>query len=99
MIGMLLANLLLVLLPGSTMGRPLQRIITLAAPLNWLFLAAQILFYSLAWVGSFVQLKGRLGKILYLPHFLFNSNYATLVGLLRFLRKRQTVLWTKAQRK
>ena len=99
MIGMLLANLLLVFWPGSETGPAAQAVIGLAAPASGLFLAVQALFYGLAWVGSFVELKGNVGKVLYLPHFLYNSNYATLVGLVRFLQKRQTVLWTKAARK
>jgi hypothetical protein len=62
-------------------------------------LAAQLLFYALAWLGSRVERGGKVGKVLYLPTFLVNSNLAAVIGLYRFLRGRQTTLWERVQRR
>lgn len=63
-----------------------------------LLLGVQIIFYLLAALGQWRQWGGLMGKLLYLPTFLVNSNWAALVGLARFLSKRQTTLWQRAQR-
>lgn len=69
----------------------------------WL-LAAQALFYGLALLGRGGLANGRLangrfGRLLYLPTFLFNSNWAALLGLIRFLTGRQSTRWQRAQRR
>jgi cellulose synthase/poly-beta-1,6-N-acetylglucosamine synthase-like glycosyltransferase len=81
----------------------------LLAKASAMILAGQVLFYCLAWLGNRVhesahewhELKGRgmFGKFLYLPAFLVNSNYATLVGLWRFITRRQNQLWVRVQRR
>ncbi len=70
----------------------------LVSPYNRIFFCAQIIFYILAWVGIKRKFNGVLGKILYLPSFLVNSNIAALQGLYRFLTSTQTVLWRKVER-
>jgi len=67
-------------------------------PFNWIFVGLQLFFYALAWFGRGRKLKGWMGKIIYIPSFLFNSNTAALQGLLRYLTSRQTVVWKKAAR-
>jgi hypothetical protein len=94
MIGALLANLMAVLRPPSA-GK--QAFLHLAAPFNWISLFGQLLFYGLAWLGNSTERQGKLGKMLYLPTFLVNSNLAALVGLYRTLTKRQTTLWQRAR--
>ncbi len=94
MAGALLANLAAILRPSRERG--LRR---LGWPANWLMLAAQLLFYALAWRGTRVERGGKVGKVLYLPTFLVNSNLAAVIGLYRFLRGRQTTLWERVQRR
>jgi len=98
MIGMVLANILLLLFPVHESSN-VNALLGLKAPYNWMLLAAQAAFYGAAWYGSGIDKKGVLGKVLYLPAFLVSSNYAALVGLYRFLTGGQSVLWDRVQRK
>jgi cellulose synthase/poly-beta-1,6-N-acetylglucosamine synthase-like glycosyltransferase len=95
MIGALLANVILVLRPG---GRSFHPILELSGPYNWIFLALQLLFYALALVGSLHSFTGKLGKILYIPVFLVNSNFASLAGLYSFLTNKKPHLWKRVDR-
>ncbi len=96
MIGALAANVAAVLWQEPADEFALLR---LAAPYNFVLLALQLVFYALAWVGGRVEEKGRLGKLLYLPTFLVNSNLAGIIGLQRFLTRRQSALWDRAVRR
>ena len=93
MIGAAISNLLLVIFhPFSNFP--------------WVFasavlLALQIIFYGMAWLGSRSSGrggKGKLGKLLYLPAFLTNSNMAALQGLANFLRGGELHIWKRIQR-
>ena len=95
MIGVLLTNILALLIPSATTDLSLMR---LTAPFATLFLLGQALFYGAAWLGGRVS-HGHLGKLLYLPHFLLNSNWAALVGLYRYLTGQQTTLWQRVNRR
>lgn len=97
MIGAFLANLLAVLISSQTSAN--KSVLRLTQPFAWIFLVLQIVFYGLAWLGNSTSLDGKVGKVLYLPTFLVNSNYAALIGLYRMLTKRQTTLWQRAQRR
>lgn len=84
---------------------PLFLIMVLAAsavlsyePLFLAALAAQIGFYGLALAGYWRIGRGRLPVAIYVPFYFTAMNLAALWGLLRFLRRRQTVQWRKAQR-
>ena len=97
MIGALLTTFLAVINPSYVEK---HRLFHLAPPFNWLLLLAQLLFYGLAWLGNRPSgREGRLGKLLYLPTFLVNSNLAALLGFYRFLNKSQTPLWQRVQRR
>ena len=96
MLGALLANLLAVVRPRRA-ARP--SLSGLTPPFNWIMLWLQLLFYGLAWLGNMVETQGAMGKLLYLPTFLVNSNLAALIGLYRSLTKGQTTLWQRAQRR
>jgi cellulose synthase/poly-beta-1,6-N-acetylglucosamine synthase-like glycosyltransferase len=96
MLGALAANLLAVLFPGRS-GR--QGILVLDPPYNWALLSLQLFFYLLALVAPRMKNMGLVGKILYLPTFFINSNYAALMGLFRFLTGKQSVLWERVSRK
>lgn len=67
-------------------------------PYNWIAMILQLCFYLAAGFGTRYKLHGWLGKILYLPTFLVNSNLAALLGLYRFLTSKQTVVWNKVAR-
>ena len=71
----------------------------LASPYNILFLIAELLICVLALFGDSLKDKGILGKILYLPTFLVNSNLAALLGLYSFFTGKQTSLWRRARRR
>jgi cellulose synthase/poly-beta-1,6-N-acetylglucosamine synthase-like glycosyltransferase len=101
MLGALLANLWAVFFPpvSSSFWR-------LGRPGGWLLLALQGLFYLAAWAGARLNLPGTAGRLpgtagslLYLPAFLVNSNLAALIGLARFLRRSQPVLWQRVKRR
>ncbi len=96
MAGALLANLMAVVRPTRSPKYPMLQ---LAPPFNWLILLLQVLFYGLAWLGNFVESKGAIGKLLYLPTFLVNSNLAAVIGLYRSLTKGQTSLWQRVRRR
>lgn len=95
-VGALLANLLAVVFPPRNVRSPIGR---LAAPVNWIMLTLQLVFYGMAWIGSRSEHTGAVAKILYIPTFLVNSNLAGILGLYRFLTKRQTSLWQRVQRR
>jgi poly-beta-1,6-N-acetyl-D-glucosamine synthase len=68
-----------------------------------IFLAAQILFYLLALVGTSIEKrngKGGLARLLlYLPTFLVNSNYSALLGFIQYVKGQPGHLWQRAQRR
>jgi hypothetical protein len=96
MAGALLTNLLAVVRPARSRE---YAWLHLASPFNWLALGLQLLFYGLAWLGSRTERKGKIGKLLYLPTFLVNSNLAAAIGLYRSLTGGQTSLWQRARRR
>ncbi len=67
-------------------------------PLYLAALVAQIGFYSLALAGYWRIGRGPLPVAIYVPFYFTTMNLAALWGLMRFLRRRQTVQWRKAQR-
>jgi poly-beta-1,6-N-acetyl-D-glucosamine synthase len=70
----------------------------LAPPAAACFFYLQSLFYAVALTGSFFSFKGRMGKLLYLPAFLLNSNFATLMGFYKFIANKQTHVWKRVRR-
>lgn len=93
MILALFANIALVLLQSQT-ALPLL----LQMPVAQVLLGLQVVFYGMAIVGNLFQFKGLLGKLLYLPTFLVNSNFALVLGMHKFLTKKQTHIWKRVQR-
>ena len=71
----------------------------LAQPFNFLFLAAQLSIYALAFFGASLKDSGWVGKLLYVPTFLVNSNIASILGLYSFFTGKQTSLWRRARRR
>ncbi len=97
MIGAALFNLLAVLFPPKS-----NNLFLLGKPYSLIFLSLQILFYMLAWLGRDYGNRGdqnRFLRLLYLPTFLTNSNWAALMGFFRFLRGRQSHVWERIARR
>lgn len=67
-------------------------------PLYLAALMAQLGFYGLALAGYLRIGRGAVSAATYVPFYFTTMNLAALMGLLRFLRRRQTVQWRKAQR-
>lgn len=59
----------------------------------------QILFYLFVILGSILQSKRTNLRFLFAPYYLFIMNLSEVIGLLRFLRKKQSVNWERAKRK
>ena len=87
-IGALLANLLIVLFQSNSPS----------SFFYWVLLLLQIAFYGAAVVGNRVKFQGFLGKILYLPTYLVNSNVAILRGFYGYMTKKQTNIWERVRR-
>jgi poly-beta-1,6-N-acetyl-D-glucosamine synthase len=64
-----------------------------------LLFAAQLLFYSGAWFGWRLESRNLRWKPLFIPFYFTMMNLAVFAGFLRFLRKQQTPLWERAQRR
>ena len=63
-----------------------------------LFFSLQVLFYFLAGVGFvFSKLKIQM-SIFSLPYFFVVSNIAVVVGYIRFMKKKHSVIWTSTER-
>jgi biofilm PGA synthesis N-glycosyltransferase PgaC len=90
MVGALLANLFVLFVPANT---KFPAWIQLSHPYNWVVLYLQLLFYLTSWLGMRFRFNGLIGKILYIPTFLVNSNFAAIRGLFRFLMDRQPSTW------
>jgi cellulose synthase/poly-beta-1,6-N-acetylglucosamine synthase-like glycosyltransferase len=64
---------------------------------NYLLLA-QFLFYFLALMGYVFGKRWKVLRFLYLPYYLIIMNYAQIVGFVRFIRGKHSVVWVKARR-
>lgn len=58
----------------------------------------QILFYLLVFIGLFLQSKKTNLKFIFAPYYLFMMNLSEIIGLIRFIRKKQSVNWVRAKR-
>jgi biofilm PGA synthesis N-glycosyltransferase PgaC len=76
-----------------------DEILYLGQPYNLIMLSLQLVFYLFAWLGNKLKGRGPIGKILYIPAFLVNSNLSAMRGLVSFLTGRQTSLWKRARRR
>jgi len=63
-----------------------------------LFLGLQILFYSAAILGWFLQNRQIKVKILFIPYYFFIMNYAVVMGFFRYIKKTQSVNWERSKR-
>jgi cellulose synthase/poly-beta-1,6-N-acetylglucosamine synthase-like glycosyltransferase len=97
MIGALLANGAALLAPSLSSSQ--HPVLTLAPPVAGWLLAAQALFYLAAAAGNRLSHHAGGAKLLYLPAFLVNSNWAALKGAIRYLAGRQSTHWERVQRR
>ena len=67
-------------------------------PVYRIAFVAQVGFYTLALAGYLRIGRGAVPVATYVPFYFTTMNLAALFGLLRFLRRTQTVQWRKAQR-
>lgn len=65
---------------------------------DFLFIA-QVIFYVTAFTGWIFAQKNVKIKAFYVPYYFLFMNIALYAGFVRFIKKKQTVLWDKAQRK
>ena len=87
-------------------------LLLLIIPVNyWLFLTAssagiyaffwygQVIFYLLILLGWLLRARQTRLKALFVPFYFFMMNYSVYLGLIRYLKRSQSVVWDKAQRK
>ena len=67
-------------------------------PMYLLAMVAQVGFYGMAAIGYARIARGPLPLAVYVPLYFTAMNLAALGGLIRFLRRRQSVQWRKARR-
>lgn len=63
-----------------------------------ILLAAQLLFYVAAAAGWYAENRKTRIRLLFVPCYIVMINLAVVWGVVRFLRKKQTVNWQRAQR-
>jgi poly-beta-1,6-N-acetyl-D-glucosamine synthase len=90
-----ITNLILVLLPVYEDSS----VPFLLSSFFWkLVLSLQILLYGTAILGNHIKPGGILNKIIYIPAFVVNSNWAALKGLNSFISGKQTHIWKRVSR-
>jgi len=50
-------------------------------------------------LGAVLQSRKTNLKILFAPYYLFVMNLSEIIGLIRFMKKKQSVNWERAKRK
>ncbi len=63
----------------------------------WIFWA-QILFYLAALLGWYFENKKIKIKVLFIPYYFFIMNLSVYLGVMRFIKGKQTVKWERAKR-
>jgi cellulose synthase/poly-beta-1,6-N-acetylglucosamine synthase-like glycosyltransferase len=89
---LLLSNILLVF------RLPQPAYLGLNQNVSFIFLGLQIAFYAIALLGNFLKFNNKIGKILYLPSFLVNSNIAILMGFYKYITNQQSHSWKRVRR-
>lgn len=78
---------------------PINCILMLKIGGNYTFLfVAQSMFYLLSILGWRLKKKKLRVKLLFAPYYFSMMNFAALIGFIRFIRNKQSVLWEKAKR-
>ncbi len=58
----------------------------------------QVLFYGLVAIGFILKNRDIKLKFIFVPYYFFIMNYAVFAGIIRYLKKEQTVTWERAKR-
>jgi cellulose synthase/poly-beta-1,6-N-acetylglucosamine synthase-like glycosyltransferase len=58
----------------------------------------QLLFYTSALLGWFLQNREIKVKLLFIPYYFFIMNYAMIMGFFRFIKRKQSVNWERSKR-
>jgi cellulose synthase/poly-beta-1,6-N-acetylglucosamine synthase-like glycosyltransferase len=101
MIGAAITNLIAVVIPPRVTNQR-KKIFQLSRPYNQIILGLQVLFYMLAWIGQLIEDQAQSNifkRILYLPTFLVNSNFAALRGFITYLQGKQSPIWERIPRR
>jgi poly-beta-1,6-N-acetyl-D-glucosamine synthase len=69
-----------------------------AGRLYFVVLLGQIVFYAMALVGWIFARRNIKSKIFYIPYYFLFMNLSVFLGFYRFLGKKQTAVWEKANR-
>ena len=59
----------------------------------------QVLFYTMALIGWFLENHHIKLKILFAPYYFFIMNLAVYLGFIRYVKKKQDVVWERAKRR
>jgi len=94
MLGAFISNLILVILYSSVATSGFMTV-SMAAVL----LLIQGIFYLSALIYPFIRKGTILANVLYLPTFLINSNFASLIGALRYFSNQQSTKWERVSRR
>jgi cellulose synthase/poly-beta-1,6-N-acetylglucosamine synthase-like glycosyltransferase len=62
------------------------------------FFWLQLLFYTAALIGWFLENRSTSVKILFVPYYFFIMNLSVVLGFLRYIKKTQPVIWERAKR-
>jgi hypothetical protein len=58
----------------------------------------QVLFYTAALLGWFLENRETSVKILFIPYYFFIMNLSVVLGFFRYIKKSQSVNWERAKR-
>jgi len=59
----------------------------------------QILFYCISLIGWFLENRHIKLKVLFAPYYFFIMNLAVYLGFIRYIKKKQSVVWERAKRR
>ena len=86
--------LLIVLLPTN-----LALVLETDQLIYWMIFISQVLFYALALAGMVLENRKLRVKIFFIPYYFCVMNYAVIMGIARYMMKRQSSIWEKANRR
>jgi cellulose synthase/poly-beta-1,6-N-acetylglucosamine synthase-like glycosyltransferase len=76
----------------------INSVLAFHSPFFFGVLVLQLLFYVAALTGWVLESKKMKVKVLFVPYYFLIMNYAVYAGFFRFIKKKQSVNWERAQR-
>ncbi len=67
-------------------------------PIYLFIFGCQVVFYSFALLGLILENKKIKFKLFFIPYYFTMMNYSVYAGLIRLIKKSQSVVWEKAKR-